>query len=130
MGSIILSAASAYLKSPPPYCAFWVVALGCFFVAFCTWRDQRGLRKSEEDRLARDLANLISESEHNLSKAFDPVSDRYFGGGPYMRPSADSWKDSVGGEADRGRAKPAQRLRGTAKTNRTTTPKGASATWD
>lgn len=49
VGSIILSTVSAYLKSPLPYWAFWVVALVCFFVAsFLTWRDQRSPRISTE----------------------------------------------------------------------------------
>ncbi len=68
VGSIILSAVSAYLKSPLPYWAFWVVALVCFFVAsFLTWRDQRGPKISTERlQLVREQWAKLSDWEKLL----------------------------------------------------------------
>ncbi len=54
-------------------------------------RENAGLKDSQENRYARDLADLISELEDNLSKARDPVTDPSFEGA-YVRPSTDCWK--------------------------------------
>src|SRR5438132_1262376 len=62
VGSIVLSAVSAYLNSPLPYWAFWVVALVCFFAAsFFTWRDQRG------PKIAAERLQLVREQWAKLS---------------------------------------------------------------
>jgi hypothetical protein len=50
------------------------------------------LQNSQHNRSAKELANLISELEDNLTKASSPVIDRSFGGGTYVRPSTDCWK--------------------------------------
>lgn len=55
-------------------------------------RENAELKVSQENRSARELANLISELEDNLRKARDTVSDRSTGMGAYMRPSTDCWR--------------------------------------
>jgi len=50
------------------------------------------LGDSQEKAKATELANLVSELQDNLAKTRQPVTDRFFGGGAYIRPSAESWK--------------------------------------
>jgi hypothetical protein len=54
VGSILLSAVSAYLKIPLPYWSFWIVAIGFFFVAsFLVWRDESQARHAAESKMER-----------------------------------------------------------------------------
>jgi hypothetical protein len=55
-------------------------------------RENAELTDTQDKRLATALRDLISELEDNLRKAANPVSDRFFGGGSYVRPSTDCWK--------------------------------------
>jgi hypothetical protein len=50
------------------------------------------LKRNKDNALAVDLANLASELEDNLRKANEPIADRTFGGGAYVRPTAECWK--------------------------------------
>ena len=61
VGSIILSALSAYLKIALPYWSFGIVAICCFFAAsFLAWRDEQGRRLSAE---AQASAAITSKAE-------------------------------------------------------------------
>ncbi len=55
-------------------------------------RENAGLKDAQENRTRRSLSDLICELQDNLGKALDPVIDRSFGTGAYVRPSTDCWK--------------------------------------
>jgi hypothetical protein len=55
-------------------------------------RENAGLKDTQENRTRRCLSDLICELHDNLGKALDPVIDRSFGTGAYVRPSTDCWK--------------------------------------
>jgi len=106
--SVISTTTTFYVSFHPgfllPKTAPLIVALVALLISpYDVYKRQQGqiqallqadaeLQDSQHDRSARELANLISELEDNLTKARSPVIDRSFGGGTYVRPSTDCWK--------------------------------------
>jgi hypothetical protein len=82
VGSVIVGAVSAYLKTTLPYRAFWAIALVCFIVAsFQAWRDIRAdLRLAQLEaqrlkdpkypfkRIEEQMPDLLGEMRTDLSK--------------------------------------------------------------
>src|SRR5713101_3587428 len=70
VGSILLSAVSAYLKIPLPYWSFWIVAIGFFFVAsFLVWRDESQARHAAQSEVERLQVPKYTSDRKRLAHA-------------------------------------------------------------
>ena len=78
VGSVIVGAVVAYLKTSLPYWTFWVLALVCFFVAsFRAWRDVSTALQSAQSEINQLRTPKYAKEQLELVRGFYETLDEY-----------------------------------------------------